>query len=850
MAVTFSDYATLCDEHGRELVDEQIALEERAAGIGIDEFHSRTDQARQDRNETGTRYGLALLRHGIGPVAEGIGEFLSEASSGKPGVRHTASRLLEAIDPEVAALIALRTVIDGVTSRRMLQTVAIAIGTRIEAEQRYRALADRDGVRAQYVARKASKATTFSHARAVLTYTMAQAGVEWAPWPETDKLHLGVKLIDIIMDKVGLVECFDRVVKANRTHKCLTITAAAEDWIMRQIGRSEALTPPLLPTVIPPRDWTSPTDGGYHTAAIPELSLVKTGNRRHLEALAERKDQMPAVYRSINALQRTPWTINGRVLEVANLIWEGGEEIAGLPPREDIPSVQCPKCHANVPLGRRGAGRRGGWEHACFTDGTDEAKDALSAWKSRAAVAHMDNVSGRSRRFQTHKILWTAALFRHGQRIYMPYQMDFRGRVYAVPYLNPQGPDLMKGLLTLGRGLPIEDGVAAGWLAIQGANVWGFDKASLEDRVGWVEDHQDEILASADDPLSCRWWTRADKPWQFLAFAFEWAGFCREGYGFVSHLPVALDGSCSGIQHFSAMLRDEVGGAAVNLVPADKPADIYARVAEVAREGLCREIATGGKEAPVAQQLLDLDIDRKATKRQVMTLPYGATTYSCREYTEAWMRGERGDRMPWSGPDVFGPSCFLGSTIWTSIGQVVVAARAAMDWLQKCAKVVSQADEPIIWTTPSGFPVIQRYPSMASRRVKTKLGDSIIKLSLREDQPSIDRKRMASAISPNFVHSNDAAHLSLSVDLALDNDIVDFAMIHDSFGTHAANAELFGACLRHAFVDMYREHDVIEEFREAMLAHMPEGGFERLPPAPPKGGLDLDLVLQSDFFFA
>src|SRR3546814_14260161 len=52
----------------------------------------------------------------------------------------------------------------------------------------------------------------------------------------------------------------------------------------------------------------------------------------------------------------------------------------------------------------------------------------------------------------------------------------------------------------------------------------------------------------------------------------------------VSRIPVALDGSCSGLQHFSAMLRDEEGGAAVNLLPAERPQDVYKRVAVRAQE--------------------------------------------------------------------------------------------------------------------------------------------------------------------------------------------------------------------------------------------------------------------------
>jgi len=96
----------------------------------------------------------------------------------------------------------------------------------------------------------------------------------------------------------------------------------------------------------------------------------------------------------------------------------------------------------------------------------------------------------------------------------------------------------------------------------------------------------------------------------------------------------------------------------------------------------------------------------------------------------------------------------------------------------------------------------------------------------------------------------DAAHLMLSVATARDNGIDNFAMIHDSFGTHAANAEMFGACLRHAFVDMYEDVDVLTDFRKSIIAMLPEERHDEVPPVPAKGTLDLQQVKDSDFFFA
>ena len=111
----------------------------------------------------------------------------------------------------------------------------------------------------------------------------------------------------------------------------------------------------------------------------------------------------------------------------------------------------------------------------------------------------------------------------------------------------------------------------------------------------------------------------------------------------------------------------------------------------------------------------------------------------------------------------------MSDLIWDSISDVVVAARQAMDWLQKCAKVVAKEELPVYWTTPAGFIVMQQYHNYKSRRVKTKLGEAVVKLSLQEEQDTIDKRRMANAISPNFVHSMDATHLVMSVCYAKDN---------------------------------------------------------------------------------
>ena len=92
-----------------------------------------------------------------------------------------------------------------------------------------------------------------------------------------------------------------------------------------------------------------------------------------------------------------------------------------------------------------------------------------------------------------------------------------------------------------------------------------------------------------------------------------------------------------------------------------------------------------------------------------------------------------------------------------------------MDWLKSIVKMIDKEGLPLIWTTSVCFPVLQRYNSFKKDRITAKLGDSSIKLTVQTEIEKIDSKRIISSISPNFIHSLDAAHLMLSVNYALIN---------------------------------------------------------------------------------
>ena len=99
--------------------------------------------------------------------------------------------------------------------------------------------------------------------------------------------------------------------------------------------------------------------------------------------------------------------------------------------------------------------------------------------------------------------------------------VDFRGRIYPIPpHLNHIGPDYTRGLFLFSNKKPLtKSGLK--WLKIHLSNQMGFDKASFEDRVSYVESRLDEIFKWVDNPLKNDSWMQIEDKWQCLASAWE-----------------------------------------------------------------------------------------------------------------------------------------------------------------------------------------------------------------------------------------------------------------------------------------------------------------------------------------
>lgn len=796
----------------------QVQLEAESLNMGVVRYRRH----RSNKDETDLKPGMLLVNRSLDRMVDAIEVEVRALAEGKArrGKPSVYGRFFKELDPSVMAFITAKVCLNQCMKLNSpLVRTAVHIGTLLEEHQVFLQLRDAQPALYNSAQRKVKKATTAHHKRYTMRHSVRVAqekheDVRGLTWTDREKLLLGMKLIELFIEATGLVEEI-KLSEGKRNRRVIRGTPETIDWLRKLHDQCELLTPIHMPTIVPPKPWTTPLDGGYYTQAS-RMPLIKTDHKGTIDELFS--THMPQVYDAVNTLQDTAWRINEPVLKVIQYLRDTGSTLGGLPVKDERPLPPVPPDIERM---------------------KSEDPEAFRDWKKARAEVHEANARDTSRLLALAQQVLVADKLRKEEAIYFPYQLDFRGRVYAIPTgLNPQVNDAGKAMLEFAEGVPLgEDG--AFWLAVHIANLFGVDKVSLEDRVAWVHDNENELLDSAMSPLDGqRFWATADKPFCALAACFEWAGYRLTGDTYVSHLPVAMDGTCSGLQHYSALLRDPSGAAAVNLAPAAEPSDIYSVVAERVAARV------DASEDPVARPWRG-KVERKIVKQPCMTFAYSATVVGMRDQIVAALKKLDDTGGYLEGHDYFTQAQFLAPIVREEIRGLVRAASTAMDWLQDCTRKLNEQGQPIVWWTPLGLPVRQASMKSGSKAVRVLFQGQELQLRLQHKTSKLDTRGQVNGIAPNYIHSLDSAHLMLTVLDCAAEGITSFAMIHDSFGTHAGRVSELNYLLRRAFVDMYEENLLMNFYLE-----VGQQTDEPLPPLPPIGDFDLKLVMESDFFFS
>lgn len=859
--------------------EEQVRLERGMLMEAQKAFREKVVSASEKGQMTRLSPIRGLLTSWLPKVAEGLSSWVSLYSR-RSGPVPVALQFLREMDRYVAASIALHEVLDGLTIEKTAATaLAIRIGTAIEHEQQVRLWEETSPETFQTTQRHLDFTSATSHHRALVNINAfnelvrdGKFGLGWQKWSKEEKLRVGLALIDVVTRATGWFTLGSDPAHQHRkgviASPKLMLLPKPEllEWFAAQLGEEEVRRPHFMPTVVPPVRWTGTRRGGYHTPYVntPRLIAFKASQMAQQEWAADEYDalDMPEEYEALHFLQETPWRVNVRVAEVMRQGYLHEMGLGGFPlcDPETYKPIRQPAADADPEAALAYKREMAEWFNKRFT----EMAKARSATK-------------------TLHIAWQ---YRDYEAIYFPHKMDFRGRKYPIPdALQPQGNDLARGLLEFSEGKPVtaENG-GAGWIAVQLASSFGNDKWDFDRRIAWVEERNETWLKVAADPLGERdVWASAEmvkkeKPYAALAAILDWAAYLQHDHStgpYVSHLPISVDGTCNGIQHLSVMTLDEVAGAHVNLVPGDTPRDIYKFVADLLQGEVLRIEKAGGLPAEHAGFWLALlgrdpqSWSRSSTKRQVMVLPYGGSQEAFYKYTTEWLDENFPVEDPKTKPRDFWVLraqrvSWLSKLMWGVVSEVVSGGVSVMKWLQDCAKVACKGDQPIFWVTPTGFVVRHFYGKQKVRNVNVKLDGRTTYLKLAEVTKDLDKQGQLRGIPPNFVHSLDASALTRCILLAKARGITAMTSVHDAYGTHAADMWTLHRCIREAFV-MTHSVDMLDRFRNACASVvvgelMKDGTMdmldavakaeELLPPVPSKGKLDLQGVLESDYFFA
>ena len=870
----------LADHYGQDLAVKQLQLEHEAYTEGERRFIKNLERQTERGELADNQVAKPLMQTLVPKIAQAIKEWHEgqdgKLSTSRPSVAFTMLSTEEKavkdrsmrISCESAAVIILKVILSKLVKPEgiPITPMSSAIGRTLEDEIRFGRIRDKEKEHfkkaiADNLNKRAGASYKKAYMQAVEASMLEQGQLEdaWGTWSPTEAVHVGIKMLEIVIQSTQLVEL--KRYGAGNAATDVEMVHLSDFWVKKMAQRGFSLAgiaPVYQPCVVPPKPWTGVVGGGYWAKGRRPLPLIRLGSK---SAVARYEDvYMPEVYDAVNIIQNTPWKVNKKVLNVVNMV-----EKLNNTPIDDIPQME--------PLKPE--------------DYAGETEEELKAWKKAAAGIYRREKARQSRRLSLSFIVNQANKFSQFKAIWFPYNMDWRGRVYAVPMFNPQGNDMQKGLLTLAVGKPIgADGFK--WLKVHGANCAGVDKVTFEERIKWVEDNHENIMAAAKAPMdSIEWWGKLDSPFCFLAFCFEYAGVMHHGLSYSCSLPIAFDGSCSGIQHFSAMLRDHIGGHAVNLTPSGKVQDIYRIVSDRIEEELkvllingtdnemvthedkktgeiTERIKLGTRE--LARQWLTYGMSRKVTKRSVMTLAYGSKEYGFADqvYEDIVMPAiDSGSGAMFTEPSQ--ASRFMAKMIWEAVSVTVVAAVDAMKWLQGAAKLLAAEVKdkktgeilkpclPVHWVTPDGFPVWQEYRKKDTTRLNLMfLGSFNLQPTVNKGtKKELDKHKQESGISPNFVHSQDGSHLRKTVvHTHRKYGVMSFAVIHDSFGTIPADAEYLFRGVRETMVETYRDNDVLLDFYEQFEYQLHESQRDKLPELPKKGKLNIEDILSSDFAFA
>lgn len=792
----------------------QSELDRHAVSRGVARYNKTLLNSMKSEDTADTGAGRAIIGHFMKALSKEINEWKKHVKKYSAGSLALYFPLVDSLPTETCSFISLMYLLGNLHKGLSRNAICAGIGTRINEEFKYREFRKQRRDEYNSIERLADRRIGFTYRRSVFNHYIKENNIlNELTWTTKEQSNVGLLMLEFIQQSTDLIttrQIAKKVGKGIRQTTYVDPSTSLTNWLQRYNKKHEALCPYFEPRVEPAPNW-SEIFVSFKGTELPSIPFIK--ENRSVKLNQSQNSELTDIYNSVNSLQLTQWSINKDVYKVARNVFDSNWIVSNIYGSKlmDMPTK---------PLD------------------IDTNELARIEWRRSAARTHANNVPLKSKIIQASETLAIANKFQNEDNIYFQYQLDFRGRVYALnPFLNPQSTDLAKSLLTFSKGESIDNQEQLNWLKMHGANNFGVDKVSFQDRFDWVDANTDLITAVANDPMSNREWVDADSPFGFLAFCFEYRNFINTGFGYKSRLPIGIDGSNNGLQILSLLSRDEATGASTNCVPSEKPRDVYQDVADKLIDIL------GKEDTEESRFWISFGVNRKTCKKSVMTIPYGLTLYSCKDYIMMWFVEELNKKgIELLPKEIMNLSQYLGVRLWSAIDSCIGKAKQTMSWLQSVSYMLAKEDKPITWRTPMGLLVSQHYNKEILNQSLIRVYGKSLQTCYVTEGKQISKQKQKTGISPNFVHSLDASCLQKAVLFASKFGINNFQVVHDSFATTASRTTELGACVREAYKQIFQQ-DQLKAFRDGI-------GRDDLPSLPEYGTLDVELLQDCEYLFA
>jgi len=772
-------------------IEAQYELERTAISCGLQRLHKNTYNVESKDYASASIYGVASVDTLIPLVVAKIEETEWKIRKGNSGIAFKEiATYLAGIEPLASAAITSKIVIDKVFSLRddssLLVNICDSIGTAVEQECQMRYYERECPELLNFLKKKYWHQASGTQQKFVnIRRAMNNAGHVWNQWGRPVRVKLGNWLLDCLCDSSKWFTKADiRVGRKSAVH--IVPTAEFMDVKDDLMATAELFSPIAWPMLIPPKPWSPEQDGGYMLNEVMRgHEMVRRGNQYRIQ------EETP--YQFLNRIQGVGYKLNPFIVDVAEQLLELRRKVGKFIPVVELPLPPKP---------------------------ADIADNEESRHQYRRAAAEVLNINAAAfkQSCRTRMTMDAVKRFKDKEKFYLPWSFDYRGRAYPIPaFLTPQDTDFGKSLLKFADEAFMYP-EAEEWLAFQVSTTYGLDKAPIEERLEWTNHHHELISRIVNDPIgTIPEWEAADEPWQFLAACEEYYHCCIVCDRQFTSLMIATDATCSGLQVLAGLARDKSTAQLVNVTPSDRPQDAYKVIAEEAKP-----------HCPVSIQQ---HMDRKVTKRTVMTVPYNAKPFSNRSYIRDALK-EKGVEI--SKEDLTATV----NAVREAMYRVVPGPMAVMDWIEKeVREAFRRGATELVWTTPSGFTVTQRLMKKNIERLQLKLLGAVTQVKVANGETGeIDIRHHCNATAPNLIHSLDASILHLSA-IKFDAPL---ALIHDSVLCRATDMTSLSAIVRETYCYLFADHDYLSDWAKQI-------GATSEPPII--GTLKPENVLASTYFF-